>query len=90
LLDLFEQAVPGAGQGAAQADEDRQRRSELSGFELLEIPGRDLGFLRELLLRQPRSCARAPEVAAQYVDLLLRSPLHRKPPMLPAPPHRRE
>src|SRR5947207_1197868 len=39
LLDLFEQDVPAAIQRAAEADEDGQGRSELGGFELLEIPG---------------------------------------------------
>jgi hypothetical protein len=57
---------------------------ELGGFELLEIPGRDVGFLRELLLRQPRARAQAPGVAAQKVDLFLRDSLHRRPPMLTA------
>jgi hypothetical protein len=61
-----------------------QGRSELDGFELLEIPGGNLGFFREMLLRQSRASAPAPEVAAQKVDLFLRDTLHRRAPMLAA------
>ena len=70
-LHPIQQRIPPAIEGAAEAGEDGERRSELGDFDELQAARGDVRFLRELLLRQARLLAQTPEVPAQGFELLL-------------------
>lgn len=75
-FDILEQYIPTDVESPAQADQNRERATEVPCLEHLQVTGRDVGLFGQSFLSQASRDPQSAQIASENIELFLRNALH--------------